>query len=735
MTDQNEIAPQKVAVLGGGAASLVTAFELTRPELAGRYDVTVYQMGWRLGGKGASGRNSAMNDRIEEHGLHIWMGFYDNAFRVMQEAYAEMDRTSGPLRTWKDAFQQHGYVAFSEQFGGKTERWNYVFPKNDFTPGPGEEPTLWEITRAILHFIHEHWSTFAQEGRVADVAAPEIPEHVADCVRASSARGAIPRPDRGFGWFTDIVNFVRPRWDAATHPVGMLLAQARVIASSIAHDASPTEFESQALVWLIRAAMDAVFLLVRDDIATDFRAFQLWVNVNIAGAAVSGMLADRILWEGWDSIDDLDLREWLGKHGANEASLQSAPIRVVYDLVFGFVGGDVRAGRFAAGTAMRGGLRMLFAYKGSIFYKMQAGMGETVFTPLYLVLKKRGVKFRFFHRVENLEVDSDARRVSAVTLSEQVSLSGDVYDPLVDVGGLPCWPSEPLYSQIASGDELAASGINLESAWSPSFKDARAKRLERGRDFDIVVLGISIGAFPYVAKELCESSPAFAAMVRNVKTVQTCALQFWLAPDLAALGWKNPLLSAEPPIVGGIVEPLDTWADMTHLLARESWPAESRPGSIAYFCGPLDEPAPLPPFSDHEFPRRELLRLDALGVDFLRRGVRAVWPAAAVENDFRWDLLVDESGGRGEARFQSQYRRVNIDPSERYVLSVPGSTRYRLPADGAGIANVFLAGDWTRCGLNAGCVEAAVTSGLLAARAITGRGPTIAWERGWRLRR
>ena len=33
--------------------------------------------------------------------------------------------------------------------------------------------------------------------------------------------------------------------------------------------------------------------------------------------------------------------------------------------------------------AMRGMLRMAFTYKGAIFYKMQAGMGDTVFTPLY----------------------------------------------------------------------------------------------------------------------------------------------------------------------------------------------------------------------------------------------------------------------------------------------------------------------------------------------------------------
>jgi len=36
-----------------------------------------------------------------------------------------------------------------------------------------------------------------------------------------------------------------------------------------------------------------------------------------------------------------------------------------------------------------------------------------------------------------------------------------------------------------------------------------------------------------------------------------------------------------------------------------------------------------------------------------------------------------------------------------------------------------IAGDWTACGLDAGCVEAAVMSGMLAAYAITNDQPAI----------
>ena len=45
----------RVAIVGGGPAGLAAAFELTSNGRHAEYDVTLYQQGWRLGGKGASG--------------------------------------------------------------------------------------------------------------------------------------------------------------------------------------------------------------------------------------------------------------------------------------------------------------------------------------------------------------------------------------------------------------------------------------------------------------------------------------------------------------------------------------------------------------------------------------------------------------------------------------------------------------------------------------------------------
>ena len=132
---------RRVAVLGGGMASLTAAYELTRPEFDGAFDVTVYQQGWRLGGKGASGRNPHRANRIEEHGLHVWMGFYENAFRLIRDCYERLHREPGtPLATWQDAFKPHSYIVFDDvdPSTGTARRWPLCFPED----GPADRPPV-----------------------------------------------------------------------------------------------------------------------------------------------------------------------------------------------------------------------------------------------------------------------------------------------------------------------------------------------------------------------------------------------------------------------------------------------------------------------------------------------------------------------------------------------------------------------------------------------------------------
>jgi predicted NAD/FAD-dependent oxidoreductase len=99
-----------------------------------------------------------------------------------------------------------------------------------------------------------------------------------------------------------------------------------------------------------------------------------------------------------------------------------------------------------------------------------------------------------------------------------------------------------------------------------------------------------------------------------------------------------------------------------------------------------------------------------------------------VQGAFPWQWLVDPAGAQGVARFDRQYWRANVDPSERYVLSVAGSSAARVTSAGSGLANLYLAGDWLRTGLDSGCVEAAVMGGMQASRALTGYPESIAGD-------
>jgi uncharacterized protein with NAD-binding domain and iron-sulfur cluster len=136
-----------------------------------------------------------------------------------------------------------------------------------------------------------------------------------------------------------------------------------------------------------------------------------------------------------------------------------------------------------------------------------------------------------------------------------------------------------------------------------------------------------------------------------------------------------------------------------------------------------------PPYSDHGFPDRCADAVKQRALMQLTQQIGALWPQVGAPGSFDWSCLVDPQHGDGAARFDRQYWRANVDPSERYVLSVVDSTRYRLATDGSGFSNLYLAGDWIRTGINAGCVEAAVMAGMQASRAISGWPQVIKGEK------
>ena len=132
-------------------------------------------------------------------------------------------------------------------------------------------------------------------------------------------------------------------------------------------------------------------------------------------------------------------------------------------------------------------------------------------------------------------------------------------------------------------------------------------------------------------------------------------------------------------------------------------------------------------FSDAQRAIRRALELGPANAEFLLIAANIEqdlghWLPGVVGPDGpRWDLFCGTNGTTGADAVNTQVVRANVDPSDRYIQCAPGTDQYRLRADESGFDNLYLAGDWTDNGLNAGCIEAATLSGLQAANAILGR--------------
>lgn len=651
---------ERIAILGGGPSALATAWHLSGSEaLRNRFQIDVYTMGHRLGGKAASGRDE--HGRILEHGLHILFGFYENFFRLVREAYAELDRPpTHPMPTWRHAFHPGSVGGLVDVHEGQAVPMIFEYPRNRGVPGDGAPVRPRDVaTSALLTALQlvGGWRRFA---RVHDRlhARGDAWEGIED--ELAPLEAGLRRGVLGLGRGLPI------EWTQTLRPLrhGLLerLATARP--------------ERRAPAMLI----------------------DLW------SALAHGLVADGVRsLEDLERLDDEDWDAWLERHGAHALTRRGAYGRSVYDAAFSFEDGDPAMPSVAAGSALIGQLLASGVYQGACYYKMQTGMGDAVFAPLYLALKRRGVRFHFFHRVRDLRVEGAS--LSSVELTRQVESRGD-YQPLIDVLGQECWPEEPLHEQLVD-----SAGRRLESYWD---EGGVPIELRRGRDFDRAVFAIPIGAVPHVASDLVAASPRWAAMVEHVRSITTIGVQVWMDQPTTQLGWE-----LGEPLVSCGVQPLPTWADMSQVLKTETWEG---PQHVSYLCGTQAGPthAPLPK-EDPDFPHRQHRALEASARAWIPEQLPQLLPGLADGDRFRWERICDPAEGQGESRFEGIHLTANCEPHERCTLALPGSTRFRLRAQDSGFEGLVLAGDWIANGVNMACVEGAVTSGVLAAEVLVGQ--------------
>jgi uncharacterized protein with NAD-binding domain and iron-sulfur cluster len=689
----------KIAILGGGLAGISTALFLSDPKKnpnAENHDITVYQMGWRLGGKCASGRNMDRNlgGRIEEHGLHVMLGFYENLFRMVRATMAEWKMPPGhPWHTpnaadrWSMAFTPASFAPLVEpRKDGSWTIWPLHFPPLPGEPGD-EEPPKDDVMDFLLTL--DAWL----DTLLGMSKHPAPDESLKQCLKTSHKDQAVQkrvskcrhqrRLINPLNWFTLIFDLVR-------------LLLFGIKRQAVRRFRTPLKTKQAAVV---------------------NKAEMLYTFVDLGSALFCGLLynAPRIYAGTLDVLDNQELRAFLRKYGADDSSLESPIVDSLYDAAFASRRGTGRRRdeKLAAGVAIRSMIGILLSYKGAPWWKMNAGMGDTIFVPAYQVLKDRGVKFKFFHRVRGISLTRDKKEVQHVDIGRQlhtkdpdsgIKLPNGEYEPLETFdtqglrvgrgqGPLEVWPSEPIGAAIAS--QLPSNPAELED---PDAKadDVESVRLVAGTDFDWVVLAIPVGVLKSICPELIAANSKFKDMVEKVKTVRTVAYQIWLSKDLPQLGWTY-----DAPVLGNFRDPLNTWADMSHLLNMEGPQRGQKPSSISYFCGPMP---------DDIVPAQALQYAVKQAGDMLNDLAKNFLPKALLPNQPKFD----------PALVMSDYARPNINSSERYTLSLPGTTKYRLRANESGFSNLVFAGDWTRNNFNVGAAEPTVMSAMQASHAVCG---------------
>ena len=655
-------------------AGLAAAFELTKPGRCPGENVVVYQMGWRLGGKCASGRDD--EGRIVEHGLHVWFGYYENAFRLLQEVYEELAQLPGSENaSWRSAVGPQIFTPIGTGDGGFVP---LIWPDCEGTPGDGTPLSLLGSMIGVLRLLRDVHRALAED------------QQLTSCEHCIAVPGEAPV-------------------DALTGDVEQITLRAGL---------------DLGINWLNRIQEDFYSTLELGNAANYFKALADEIRTHqhtdadrllgdlydLTGAFIAGVITQVII-DGTElsELDRLDFREWLVLQGADYVSVYRSPIlKALYDTMFQYPDGLTSSPSYGAGTATNVVLRLLGTYKETAVWKPKGSLGEVLVTPLYRVLRARGVRFEFFHKLTQIELTEAKMSVARLRFVRQVSILDGGYEP-TDCSG--CWPLTPKWDRIENGDELRDRGIDLESRWCD--QQTCELTLEQGADFTDIVLAIPLGAFKHFSgrrgpcDELIRASPRFRALAANIPLVPSFSVQLWCARTLSELGWTRP----PPTMVSG--EPaLQIWADMSHIISQEGWDRD-RPLSLHYFCNVFESS---PRRVDADAARQ---RVEELTIEWLETKALNLWPLAGNKR-FDWNVLFDWRRRTRDARLEAQVLTVNVDPCACCASSAAGTTQWRLKAGESGFAHLVLAGAWTDTGLNTECIEAAVMSGMQASRALCG---------------
>jgi uncharacterized protein with NAD-binding domain and iron-sulfur cluster len=666
------VSRRRVLVLGGGIAGLTTAFELSRtPELREAWAVEVVEMGHRFGGRLASSHNPARWGRNQEHGLHVWFGLYDNTFRLAEDVWRDSPRAEGcPWSTVWDGLRPIFHSDHGLSDGEEMVIRRAFLPRMAGLPGIDDPGMLDALLAVVLDSPRALGATALSLLAGHEIADPS------------------PRVRRArFRRLSDLVD----QLGRETSGPATLAPRTRVEAGHRLERVLRRVHRPMARLALLLAGRDPGRVAVAQ-------------TLDLLLAMLRGLCSaeHKILEDGdLDRLSAWELSDWLSYHGLSERTRRdSRVLMALYDVPLAFRDGNPEAPVMEAGTAIRYALRLLLGYKHAPAYLLSAGAGETLVAPLCALLRRRGVRLTPFHRLERLVIDRSRRRVDAVELTRVARARGS-YQPLIEREGFLSMRHEPDWDQLENGDELRQRDVGFYSRFGDRGESTRVT-WRSGERFDDVVLALPLGCIKPdadghspVADWLQHHEPARRCLER-LHLVPTVAAQLWLTDEPAQLADRACVTWAQPYSVA---------CDMTPVIAHERWPSPA-PASCVYLCGPAPLTAHRAPKHDRQAVRRDRAYAKRALLDQLdAHGSSLFGPS--------WSLY-----RAGDERLAAQYVRVNVEPWDLADLPLPGADAVRLEATDSGLTNLALAGAWVRSPMNTTSVEAAVCTGVAAARAL-----------------
>ena len=408
-----------VAVLGGGPAGLACAWLLSNPMFNNqsawqpptnrplKVNVTLVEKQCRPGGKAASGRRTdTQNFRIEEHGLHVLMGFYANVLRLMEwtgstAALDNIFKTRIPLgdgadpedawcltfRPWPKATSRATLATWFERQKLKPEWTQCEWRDLDLEP-------LFAFDRATRN-VRPLLRAFVELSRQAAVDNAAIP----------SARDRPSLLALALPWLLSRV--IMAELDLAFR-ITQLELKGVVAAGSQSSDVAPLArllryFARGALPANsprpeVRRASELIELATTIAVGLDeAELFPRWAVDDPGKLVKTGYAA----WvRGMQTQDARSLTDWLVHHEIAQDFCKRS--RLLESVTAGlFTSPD----QIAAGTFVNGFARLLLTYGDAPYMRMQGGTGEALIGPIYAALKaKEGSNVTLMLGTESMSV-------------------------------------------------------------------------------------------------------------------------------------------------------------------------------------------------------------------------------------------------------------------------------------------------------------------------------------------